>query len=192
MSIQIQGQLAFWQEVRAWEPDLVLRVIQPDLLPARLWKWPAAVCIHGTGDPPGLVRAALVLHFAEGPDGRQAACGGPHSWSRCPVERTPRRRAERLWRFAVKAAKSRLELHFQIQSGTSRRSRAGFAASSRLLERNEHAVLKRNRETKKVLNLRHESWHELSEFLSPLLKIAADFTALTMNSICDPVPERQK
>lgn len=192
MNIQIPGQLAFWIKARAWEPDLMLWVIQPDFLPESLRKWPAAVGTHGLGDQPGSVRAALVLHFAEGQDGWQAACGGPYSWSRCPVERTPRRWAERLWQFSVKAAKSRLELHFHIQSRTSRRSRGGFAASSRLLECHKHAVLKRNRETEKVLNLRHESQQDLSEFPSPLLQIATDFTSLTMNSICDPVPEWQK
>lgn len=175
-----------------WAPDLVLRIIQLDFLQETLWKWPTAVGTHGTGDCPGLLRATLVLRFAVGQNGRQAACGGPHSWPRCPVKWTPRRRAEHLGRFSVKAAKSRLDFHFHIQCRTSGRSRGGFAASYRLLERDIHAVLQRNRKTENIMNLRHESRHELSESLSPLLKMGTEFTALTMNSNCDPVPEWQK
>lgn len=127
-----------------WEPDLVLWVTQLDFLPETLWKWSTAVGTHGTGDCPGSVRAALVLRFAEGQNRWQAACGGPHSWPACPIEWTPRRRTEHLWQFLVKAAKSRLDCHFHIQSRTSGRSWSGFVASSRLLERDIHAVLKRN------------------------------------------------
>lgn len=143
----------FQGSVWKWEPDLVLWVIQLDLLLETLWKWPTAVDTHGTGDSPGSVQATLVWRFAKGQNGRQAACGGPHSWPRRPVERTTWRRAEDLWRISVKAAKSRLEFHFHIQSGTSGRSRGGFAVRSRLLKRDIHAVLKRNRKYSKKFRI---------------------------------------